>query len=215
VALARAIAPQPRILLLDEPMAALDKKLREETQFELMNLQQSLGITFMIVTHDQDEAMVVADRIAVMREGEIAQVGRPAEVYEAPADRYVAGFIGDVNLFEGRVAISENGRVRLLTGDGPIEAEGAGPVGETAWVAVRPEKVTVHAEPQLGDNVLAGRILDYGYLGDWTTYLVEVAPGRTLRAAKANATRAVERPLGADDPVWLSFAPSSAVVLLK
>jgi len=215
VALARAIAPRPRILLLDEPMAALDKKLREETQFELMTLQQTLGMTFMIVTHDQDEAMVVADRIAVMREGRIVQVGRPAEVYEAPADRYVAEFIGDVNLFEGRVAVSENGRVRLLTGDGPIEADGAGPVGETAWVAVRPEKVAVHADPQSGDNVLAGRILDYAYLGDWTTYLVEIAPGRTLRAARANATRTVDRPLGCDDPVWLTFAPSSAVVLTR
>jgi putrescine transport system ATP-binding protein len=215
VALARALAPRPRILLLDEPLAALDRKLREETQFELMALQQSLHMTFMIVTHDQDEAMVVADRIAVMREGEIVQVGRPAEVYEAPADRYVAGFIGDVNLFEGRVAISDSGRVRLLTGDGAIEAEGAGPVGETAWVAVRPEKIAVHVEPQLGDNVLAGKILDYGYLGDWTTYLVEIAPGRTIRAARANATRADDRPLGCDDPVWLTFAPSSAVVLTR
>ena len=218
VALARALAPRPRILLLDEPMAALDKKLREETQFELMTLQQTLGMTFMIVTHDQDEAMVVADRIAVMRDGQIVQVGRPAEVYEAPADRYVAGFIGDVNLFEGRVAISQGGRVRLLTGDGPIEAEGAGPVGETAWIAVRPEKIVVHAEPPTptklaGDNVLAGKLIDYGYLGDWTTYLVEIAPGRTIRAARANATRTVERPLGCDDPVWLTFAPSSAVVL--
>ena len=208
VALARALAPRPRILLLDEPMAALDKKLREETQFELMTLQQTLGTTFMIVTHDQDEAMVVADRIAVMRDGQIVQVGRPAEVYEAPADRYVAGFIGDVNLFEGRVAISQGGRVRLLTGDGPIEAEGAGPVGETAWIAVRPEKIVVHAEPLAGDNVLAGKLIDYGYLGDWTTYLVEIAPGRTIRAARANATRTVERPLGCDDPVWLTFAPS-------
>lgn len=216
VALARALAPRPRILLLDEPMAALDKKLREETQFELMALQQSLGMTFMIVTHDQDEAMVVADRIAVMREGRIVQVGRPAEVYEAPADRYVAGFIGDINLFEGRVAASENGVVRLVSGDGTFEAEGTGPVGETAWVAVRPEKIAVHAEPPpQGANTLAGRILDYGYLGDWTTYLVEIAPGRTLRAARANATRATDRPLGCDDPVWLTFAPSSAVVLTR
>ncbi len=216
VALARAIAPRPRILLLDEPMAALDKKLREETQFELMNLQQTLGMTFMIVTHDQDEAMVVADRIAVMREGEIVQVGRPGEVYEAPADRYVAGFIGDVNLFEGRVAVSEGGRVRLISDDGTFEADGAGPVGETAWVAVRPEKVAVHTEPPVaGANVLAGRIHDYGYLGDWTTYLVEVAPGRRVRATRANATRTVERPLGCGDAVWLSFAPSSAVVLTR
>jgi len=216
VALARALAPRPRLLLLDEPMAALDKKLREETQFELMALQQRLGMTFMIVTHDQDEAMVVADRIAVMREGRIVQVGRPAEVYEAPADRYVAGFIGDINLFEGRVAVSEGGRVRLLSDEGAFEAEGAGPIGETAWIGVRPEKIAVHAEPQpAGDNTVAGKILDYGYLGDWTTYLVETAPGRTIRAARANATRSTVRPLGCDDPVWLTFEPSSAVVLTR
>ncbi len=216
VALARAIAPRPRILLLDEPMAALDKKLRDETQFELMTLQQSLGMTFMIVTHDQDEAMVVADRIAVMREGEIVQVGRPGEVYEAPADRYVAGFIGDVNLFEGRVAASEAGRVRLLGDDGTFEADGAGPVGETAWIGVRPEKVAVHTEPPPpGPNVLSGRVHDYGYLGDWTTYLVEIAPGRLVRVARANTTRTVERPLGYGDAAWLTFAPSSAVVLTR
>jgi putrescine transport system ATP-binding protein len=216
VALARALAPRPRLLLLDEPMAALDKKLREETQFELMALQQRLGMTFMIVTHDQDEAMVVADRIAVMRAGEIVQVGRPAEVYEAPIDRYVAGFIGDINLFEGRVTQSEGGRVQLHSDEGAFEADGSGQVGETAWVAVRPEKVVVHTEPPAESvNRIAGTIHDYGYLGDWTTYLVEIAPGRTIRAARANATRAVDRPLGCGDAVWLTFAPSSAVVLTR
>jgi len=216
VALARALAPRPRILLLDEPMAALDKKLREETQFELMSLQQTLGMTFMIVTHDQDEAMVVADRIAVMREGRIVQVGRPAEVYEAPVDRYVAGFIGDVNLFEGKVSAHEGPLLRLQAADGQFDAEGTADVGEQVWLAVRPEKIAVHTEPPADPrNRLAGRILDYGYLGDWTTYLVEIAPGRTIRAARANATRTVDRPLGCDDPVWLTFAPSSAVVLTK
>ncbi len=216
VALARALAPRPRILLLDEPMAALDKKLREETQFELMALQQTLGTTFMIVTHDQDEAMVVADRIAVMREGRIVQVGRPVEIYEAPADRYVAGFVGDVNLFEGRIAACEGPLIRLATDDGALDAEGAGVVGDAAWLAVRPEKVAVHTEPPAdGRNRLAGTVLDYGYLGDWTTYLVETRPGRTIRAARANATRTLLRPLGCGDPVWLTFAPSSAVVLTK
>jgi len=216
VALARALAPRPRILLLDEPMAALDKKLREETQFELMTLQQTLGMTFMIVTHDQDEAMVVADRIAVMRDGEIIQVGRPAEVYEAPADRYVAGFIGDVNLFEGRVSAAEGPLLRLQSADGQFDAEGAGAVGDQVWLAVRPEKIAVHTEPPAdARNRLAGVIHDYGYLGDWTTYLVEIAPGRLVRAARANATRTVERPLGCGDRVWLTFAPSSAVVLTR
>ena len=216
VALARALAPRPRILLLDEPMAALDKKLREETQFELMALQQDLGLTFMIVTHDQDEAMVLADRIAVMRDGEIVQIGRPAEVYEAPVDRYVAGFIGDVNLFEGHMTSSGPGRVRLQSVDGVFDAEGTAISGTLGWFAVRPEKIAVHSEPPApGGNQLAGRLLDYGYLGDWTTYLVEISPGRTVRAARANATRTDEQPLGCDDPVWLTFAPSSAVVLTR
>ena len=216
VALARAIAPRPRILLLDEPMAALDKKLRVETQFELMALQQDLGLTFMIVTHDQDEAMVLADRIAVMRDGEIVQIGRPADVYETPVDRYVAGFIGDVNLFEGRMEAAGDGRVRLHATEGVFEADGIATPGNTGWLAIRPEKITVHSQrPPPGGNQLAGRLLDYGYLGDWTTYLVEIAPGRTVRAARANATRTDDQPLGCDDPVWLTFAPSSAVMLTK
>jgi len=160
--------------------------------------------------------MVVADRIAVMREGRIVQVGRPAEVYEAPIDRYVAGFIGDVNFFEGRVTAREGPLLRLQAADGQFDAEGVAAVGDQVWLAVRPEKIAVHAEPPADPrNRLAGKILDYGYLGDWTTYLVEIGPGRTIRAARANATRTVERPLGCDDPVWLSFAPSSAVVLTR
>jgi putrescine transport system ATP-binding protein len=218
VALARAIAPAPRILLLDEPLAALDKKLREETQFELMALQQRLGMTFLIVTHDQEEAMVVADRMAVMRAGDIVQVGRPAEIYEAPADRYVADFIGDVNLFEGVVQAGEGGRVRLASPEAPrgFEAAGAAPAGATAWLAVRPEKMVLHVDPPpQGPNRLAGKVHDIGYLGDWTTYVVEIAPGRTVRAARANATRLVDRPIGWEDEVWLTFAPDAAVVLTR
>ena len=215
VALARALAPQPRILLLDEPMAALDRKLREDTQFELMDLQQRLGLTFMIVTHDQDEAMMLADRIAVMREGSVVQVGRPAEIYEAPADRYVAGFVGDVNLFEGRVERAPKGRVRLTGTDGVFEVEGVAEPGAVAWIAVRPEKMVVSNEQPRAGNRLAGQILDYGYLGDWTTYLVETSPGRTVRAARANTTRTVARPLGCGDRVWLSFAADSGVVLTQ
>ncbi len=218
VALARAIAPSPRILLLDEPLAALDRKLREETRVELMALQQTLGMTFVIVTHDQDEAMVLADRIAVMRDGEVAQVGRPAEIYEAPADRYVAGFVGDVNLFEARLDSVDGGRVRLASPEGRFEADDDDPpeVGATAWLAVRPEKMRLTVEPPPeGPNRLSGRISDIGYLGDWTTYGVEIAPGRVIRAARANAARRVEAPLGWDDQVWLAFAPDAAVVLKR
>ena len=150
VALARAIAPSPKILLLDEPMAALDRKLREETQLELMALQRTLGMTFMIVTHDQDEAMVVADRMAVMREGRIAQVGPPREVYERPASRYVAGFIGETNLFP----------------------EAAG------WRAVRPEAMTISTMPTPGAS--AGRVVEWAYFGDRTRYVVRVGEATML-----------------------------------
>ena len=220
VALARAIAPRPRMLLLDEPLAALDKKLREETQFELIALQQRLGMTFLIVTHDQEEAMVTADRIAVMREGEIVQIGRPAEVYETPNSRYVADFIGDVNLFEARVTSADGALVALSSPDCPggfmVAEDDQMATGSQAWLAVRPEKMIVHLDaPPLGANRLAGKIADYGYLGDWTTYLVELPGGRTVRAAVANATRLVARPISCDDPVWLTFAPDAAVVLTR
>jgi putrescine transport system ATP-binding protein len=220
VALARALAPRPRVLLLDEPLGALDRKLREETQFELMGLQQRLGMTFLIVTHDQEEAMVLADRIAVMREGEVVQIGRPSEVYEAPNSRYVADFIGDVNLFEGRVISADGILVRLAAPERAAGFEALEddplPVGETAWFAVRPEKIELHTQPPTGaPNLLEGRVVDIGYLGDWTTYVVELATGRTVRAARANAARIVERPIGWDDTVWLSFAAGAGVVLAR
>ena len=218
VALARAIAPRPKMLLLDEPMAALDKKLREETQFELMALQQSLGMTFLIVTHDQEEAMITADRIAVMRAGQIVQIGRPADVYEAPNSRYVADFIGDVNVFEATVIQAGDNLVRLGTpaNAAGFEALADAPLatGTTVWLAVRPEKIAVSQEPNApGANQLSGRVADIGYLGDWTIYLVELEGGRTVRAARANASRLVDRPIDWDDTVWLSFTPDAAVVL--
>ena len=220
VALARAIAPNPKMLLLDEPLGALDRKLREETQFELMALQQRLGMTFLIVTHDQEEAMITADRIAVMRAGQLVQIGRPADIYEAPNSRYVADFIGDVNLFEAHVVEDDGAIIRLTSAEAPsgFEAieEAEVPPGSTAWLAVRPEKMRVHLDPPPeGPNRLEGKVADIGYLGDWTTYLVELPGGRTIRAARANASRVVERPVDWDDRVWLTFAPDSAVVLTK
>ena len=220
VALARSLAKRPKVLLLDEPLGALDRKLREETQFELMDIQQSLGLTFLIVTHDQEEAMITADRIAVMRAGQLAQIGRPAEVYEAPNSRYVADFIGDVNLFEARVTEDDGDIIRLVSPEAPegLEAieDDAIPIGSTAWLAVRPEKMRVHLDPPpAGPNRLEGTVADIGYLGDWTTYLVELPGGRTIRAARANASRVVDRPVDWDDKVWLTFAPDSAVVLTQ
>jgi len=217
VALARSLVLRPKVLLLDEPLAALDKKLRDETQFELMDLQVELGMTFLIVTHDQDEAMHVSDRIAVMDAGRIAQVGPPHVVYEAPANRYVAEFVGDINLFEAKVvdpgpplaslAIAEPG-VTLEVRD-----EDCPPAGSSVFLAVRPEKMRIGFERPAGVNVLAGEVWDIGYTGDWTNYLVEIAPGRIVRAARANAERIVERPIGREDKVFLSFAPDAGVVL--
>jgi len=221
VALARAIAKRPKMLLLDEPMAALDKKLREETQFELKDLQAELGMTFMIVTHDQEEAMTVADRIAVMREGALEQVGPPAEIYEAPATRYVADFVGDVNLFETRVSAFAAPYVDLTAPEAPggfrVWDDDPHAPGDTVWLAVRPEKMTLalEAPPPGAPNVLAGEVWDIGYTGDWTTYVVELPGERMLRVAKANAARLVERPVTWEDKVWITFAPDAAMVLTR
>lgn len=214
VALARALAPRPRILLLDEPLAALDRKLREATQFELTALQRRLGLTFMIVTHDQDEAMITADRLAVMREGEIAQVGAPAEVYEAPQSRYVADFLGAVNLFKVR---RDDDGVRLSSAEGAFVVSTANttPAGTSAWLAVRPEKMSLHAaEPADAPNRLSGRLAEIGYLGDRTSYVVELASGRTVRAARANA-QGMAGEFACGQSVWLSFAPEASVVLTR
>ena len=219
VALARAIAKRPKVLLLDEPLAALDKKLREETQFELIGLQETLGLTFVIVTHDQEEAMTVADRISVMDHGRIVQVAPPAEIYEAPNSRYVADFIGSVNLFEGVVEAGGPGRMRLAAKDGfaieTANGSAASGRGETAWFAVRPEKVRIAHEPpaETGVNAVAGEVWDIGYLGDMSLYNVRLDSGKRVRASLMNAARTVERPIAWEDRVWLSWAPDAGVVL--
>jgi putrescine transport system ATP-binding protein len=217
VALARALARKPKLLLLDEPLAALDRKLREETQFELTDLQVELGMTFLIVTHDQDEAMVLADRIAVMDQGRITQVGTPAEVYEAPASRQVAEFLGDINIFEATVQ-SVDGPFARLAADGRsflVLDEDCPPAGSAVLLAVRPEKmrISLDAPPPDAENVIAGEVWDIGYLGDWTTYVVEIGQERRIRVARANASRVVERPIGWDDKVYVSFDPDAGVVL--
>ena len=218
VALARSLAKRPKVLLLDEPLGALDKKLREETQFELMDLQQELGLTFVVVTHDQEEAMTLADRIAVMSHGKVIQVATPAEIYEAPNSRFVADFIGDVNIFEGAVSGAEGGYVRLEGTNGfPIrmaspETPAAG--GKSA-VAVRPEKIRVsrQAPAHTPVNAVQGEIWDIGYLGDMTVFHVRLKDGRVIKASSLNAVRAVEDPLGYDQEVWVSFGEDAGVVL--
>ncbi|MGH8315017.1 MAG: ABC transporter ATP-binding protein, partial [Steroidobacterales bacterium] len=176
VALARALVKKPKLLLLDEPLAALDKKLREHTQFELSNLQYQLGITFVVVTHDQNEAMTLASRIAVMSQGRIAQVGTPGEVYEYPTSKYVASFVGDINLLEGRVTGADAGRLRLhceaLNAELAVLCDETMQQGGPVSVAVRPEKITIsRTAPDPKDrNVVKGIVRDLGYFGDSSLY---------------------------------------------
>ncbi len=218
VALARALAKRPKVLLLDEPLGALDKKLREETQFELVDLQYELGLTFVIVTHDQEEAMTVSDRISVMDHGKIVQIATPAEIYEAPNSRYVADFIGSVNMFEGVVDKGAGDVIRIEAEDGLVIVSGStAPVAKNqkVWFAVRPEKVRIaHDAPaDSAVNAVTGEVADIAYFGDMTTYNVRLPSGKLVRASRMNAERAVERAITWNDPVWLSFAPDSGVVL--
>jgi putrescine transport system ATP-binding protein len=218
VALARSLVKRPRVLLLDEPLAALDKKLRAETQFELMQLQRRLGLTFIVVTHDQEEAMTMADRIGVMDRGQLVQVATPSVIYEQPATRWVAQFIGDVNLIEGRVsAVGADGLAIESAGAGALRVAPLQGVqtGATVWIALRPEKVRIAAAPATkpGVNCCAGEVVDIGYLGDMSTYKLRLDSGLIMKAAVANVTRLVERPIGWGDRVWLSWAPDGAVVL--
>ena len=219
VALARSLIKRPRVLLLDGPLAALDKKLRAETQFELMELQRKLGTTFVIVTHDQEEAMIVADRIAVMDQGRLMQVAPPAEIYERPNSRWVADFIGDVNLIEGRVLEADAAGIAIESAHvGKVRATAqAAKSGDTVWIALRPEKLRIdHAPPPAAkENCVAGRVWGIGYLGDLSTYKVRLDNGFVMQAATVNTTRLVERPIGWDDPVWLSWAPDAGVVLTR
>jgi len=216
VALARSLAKRPQVLLLDEPMAALDKKLRKDTQFELMDLQARLGLTFMIVTHDQEEAMTVAHRIAVMDRGRIVQVATPAEIYEQPQSRWVAEFIGDVNLIEGVVLETRAGAAVIVDAGGRryrVAAEAA--LGARVFIALRPEKVRIHPGPTPPDaaNAMHGRVWDVGYLGGVSIYKVRLDDGAVMKASIANVARLTGQAIGADDEVWLSWPPDAAIVL--
>ena len=217
VALARSLAKKPKLLLLDEPLGALDKKLRERTQFELMNLQESLGLTFMIVTHDQEEAMTVASRIAIMDRGLVKQVDTPAVIYEAPNSRYVSDFIGDVNFIEGVVSSQEKTEVVLKTKEGNsfiLHSDTTVDVGTTMWLAIRPEKIGVSKiKPDGITNILQGKVDDIGYSGNVSTYYVRLADGTTVKAQVANNRRLSARQITWEDDVWLSWTDTAAIAL--
>jgi putrescine transport system ATP-binding protein len=221
VALARALAKRPKVLLLDEPLAALDKKLREQTQFELMDLQAKVGTTFMIVTHDQEEAMTVADRIAVMDHGRIVQVDTPADLYEKPATRYVAEFVGDVNLIEAKVTAHDDTGLQMQSAklNVPLRAvrEGELRAGQDVALALRPEKIriTLRKPGEANENCVRGTVSDIAYLGDLSIYHVRLESGLVLKSARPNITRFTEQPITWEDKVFLSWAPDAGVVLTK
>ena len=217
VALARSLAKAPKLLLLDEPLGALDKKLRQDTQFELMDIQEKTGTTFVIVTHDQEEAMTVASRVAVMDEGRIVQVDTPDRIYEMPNSVYVADFIGEVTIIEGKAKRAEGGYEITFAEGQPVlysQSELSLSDGQTGYIAIRPEKVSISAEkPQDKRNALQGRILDIAYLGNLSTYHVELATGQIVKAQTANTRRLANRPFTWEDTVWLSWTDTAAVLL--
>jgi putrescine transport system ATP-binding protein len=221
VALARALIKKPKVLLLDEPLGALDRKLREQTQFELVNIQETLGLTFVIVTHDQDEAMTVSTRLAIMDRGRAVQVGTPAEVYEYPNSLYVAQFLGDVNVFECRV--TEAGKDHTVVGSAEAGCDiysdrglGATP-GQEVYAAIRPEKISIGRMPPEDTryNCIDGEVFDIGYLGSMSVYYVRLATGTKVKVTATNRSRLVERPITWEDRVWLSWPAAASVILLS
>ncbi|WP_265516544.1 ABC transporter ATP-binding protein [Nitratireductor luteus] len=219
VALARSLAKRPKVLLLDEPLGALDKKLREETQFELMDLQHELGLTFVVVTHDQEEAMTMADRIAIMEKGNVLQVATPPEIYEAPNSRFVADFVGSINMFEGKLREKGSRGSRIVRPDGlalSADAPADAVVGDMVWMAVRPEKMKVSgARPDNAVNSMEGEVWDIAYLGDMTIYYVKLDDGTIVKASTVNSLRKIGDELTWHDRAWVSFAPDAAVVLAR
>jgi len=220
VALARALAKQPKVLLLDEPLGALDKKLREHTQFEIMNIQEKTGITFVVVTHDQEEAMTLSTRIAVMDKGIIRQTGTPTEIYEFPRTKFVADFIGSINQFEGTVKSVTKDKAIVAcadwAGDIIVDRDATVDVGQNVSVAVRPEKISINKEtPAKGLNAVEGMVLDLGYFGKDSLYRVKLPSNALVRVNRVNDQRGGESARVAqwEDKVWLSFEPSAAILL--
>ena len=230
VALARALVKRPRVLLLDEPLSALDAKLRDQMRSELTSLQEKVGITFIMVTHDQDEALAIATRCAVMNRGVLTQVATPSDLYEFPNSRFVADFVGSVNMFEGVLEKDEPSRAQVrcpeLAAPVYLDHGVTGARGATVWVALRPEKIEMHkraegAAPMKmedapeGTNVVPGVIRDIVYLGSETNYEVELEGGRRVKTFRSNLTRYDQEDFTWDEPVWLAWHACSPAVLLS
>ena len=220
VALARSLAKAPKLLLLDEPLGALDKKLRQETQFELMDIQEKTGTTFVIVTHDQEEAMTVASRVAVMNHGQLIQVNTPDRIYETPNSTYVADFIGEVNLIKGKVTPFNDDIVEIhwAEGEQPLAGRSSETLakGSDVTFAIRPEKVAISKErPVKAANMVQGEIIDIAYLGNLSTYYVKISTGQIIKAQAANNRRISRRSYTWEDPVWLSWTDTAGIVLTR
>jgi putrescine transport system ATP-binding protein len=223
VALARALVKQPKVLLLDEPLAALDKKLREQTQFELINIQDKVGITFVVVTHDQEEAMNLSTRIAVMDRGQIMQIGTPTDIYEFPETRFTADFIGSINVFAGRIVEDRPDHVIVASEESGCDLYIDYGVSirqdTTVWIAVRPEKIAISKSPPADAqyNTVSGVVLDLGYFGNHSLYRIRLESGKVIQVSRQNERRSSrsERNVEWDDVVYLSWEASSAIVLTE
>ena len=218
VALARSLARKPQLLLLDEPLGALDKKLRERTQFELVNILESVGVTCVMVTHDQEEAMAMASRIAVMSHGRVLQVGTPREIYEHPNCRFVADFIGNVNLMEGELTVDEADRCKVTTGLGVVSVGHgiSGSLGMSVVIALRPEKIHIaKARPDVPVNLFSGKVREIAYFGSYNTYIVEMSGGGIMKIMESNATRHDSGVITRDEPVFFWWDDAAPVVLTQ
>jgi putrescine transport system ATP-binding protein len=216
VALARSLAKRPLLLLLDEPLGALDKKLREQTQFELVNIIESVGVTCVMVTHDQEEAMSMASRIAVMSEGRVLQVGTPREIYEHPNCRFVADFIGQANLFDGRLSLDEADRCEITTPEGVIHVGHGitGAPGMALAVAVRPEKIHIaKSRPAAQHNLFNGTVREIAYFGSYSTFIVDMPSGKSVKITEGNMARQDLSGIRWNDPVFFWWDDSAAVPL--
>ena len=216
VALARSLAKRPKLLLLDEPLGALDKKLREQTQFELVNIIEKVGVTCVMVTHDQEEAMTMASRIAVMSKGRVLQVGTPEEVYEHPANRFVADFIGNVNIFEGRLSVDEHDHCAAVTCIGEIRVGHgvSGTLNMPVGIAVRPEKIQISkVRPNVAANLFTGKVKEIAYFGSYNSFIVLATDGSRVKITEANTSHQELSNITWEDDVYFWWGDRSAVVL--